>query len=45
MDRDAVILSFAFLICAIIGFAYLAYDSHVRYKKSHRKEVKDDFKR
>lgn len=36
MDRDAIILSIIFLMCAIIGFAYLLYDSHVRYNRKAR---------
>lgn len=36
MDRDAIILSIVFIMCAIIGLVYLSYDSHVRSKKKVR---------
>lgn len=36
MDSYAIILTIIFLMCAIIGFAYLLYDSHVRSKKKAR---------
>ena len=36
MDHDAIVLSIVFIMCAVIGFAYLSYDSHVRSKKKVR---------
>lgn len=36
MDHDAIFLSIVFLMCAVIGLAYLSYDSHVRYTKKAR---------
>ena len=36
MDSYAIILSIIFLMCAVIGLAYLSYDSHVQSKKKVR---------
>ena len=36
MNHDAIVLSIVFIMCAIIGFAYLLYDSHVRYNRKVR---------
>lgn len=33
MNHDAIVLSIVFIMCAVIGLAYLSYDSHVRSKK------------
>lgn len=36
MNHDAIVLSIVFIMCAVIGFSYLLYDSHVRSKKKER---------
>jgi hypothetical protein len=36
MDHDAIMLSIVFILCAVIGLAYLSYDSHVRSKKKEK---------